>query len=80
MVGLKLGSVKIGKNKMLNQSTSVSIIKEENKGLDKICITAYHEHMSCMKPFCRDDNKRWIFIKYCVDYYYTYFVPVLLKI
>jgi hypothetical protein len=32
-----------------------------------------------VKPFCRDDNKRWIFIKYCVDYYYTYFVPVLLK-
>ena len=23
------------------------------------------------KQFCRDDNKRWIFIKYCVDYYYT---------
>ena len=32
-----------------------------------------------VKTFCRDDNKRWIFIKYCVDYYYTYFVTVLLK-
>ena len=28
---------------------------------------------SCRKIFClcRDDNKRWISIKYCVDYYYT---------
>jgi hypothetical protein len=25
------------------------------------------------------DNKRWIFIKYCVDYYHAYFVPVLFK-
>ena len=33
------------------------------------------EDDSLVKPFCRDDNKRWIFIKYCVDYYYTYFVP-----
>ena len=32
-----------------------------------------------VKTFCRDDSKRWIFIKYCVDYYYTYFVTLLLK-
>ena len=27
--------------------------------------------------FVSEDNKRWIFIKYCVEYYYTYFAPVL---
>ena len=31
-----------------------------------------------VKPFYRDNNKRWILIKYSVDYYYSYFVAVLL--
>ena len=32
-----------------------------------------------VKTFCRDYNKRQMFIKYCVDHYYTCFVPVLLN-
>jgi hypothetical protein len=40
-------------------------------------IILFQDRVICVRRW--DDNKRWIFIKYCVDYYYTSFVPVLLK-
>ena len=42
--------------------------------------TALTTIIPILSQYClSDDNLRWIFIKYCVDYYYTHFVPVLLK-